>query len=755
MREVCPLAPAVGERLEGKYEILRELRRGTTGVVYEATDIAQNRRVALKTLFEATSGDGQFAARFRREARAAGKLEHPHILKVLDLGRTPRGLLYLVTELLDGAPLAAWLKQSLRLPVSLAVDVIGQVLDGLSAAHQHGVVHRDLSPECIYVLNRKDRPNFVKVVDFGVTHMVAAPGARPPATKAFGSAGGQLLGTPLYMSPEQIRGPADAVDQRSDIYAAGVILYQMLCGSTPFLGDDLAGLLRAILEADYPRPRVLRPEIPAGLESVVVCALERDLRKRFPTAAAMRESLTRGSSKSAPGSASGLELPDGFILEPDTVVDAQAVRPGLPPAPGALPPPPPLKPGALVPVAREPEQPMAERMLWAEPPAADAAPLKLDMSPRARAQARDRGVSMAAIGRPRRSFPWLALVGGVLVLAITGMIAMRVRRHEASPNVATPAPSAEEVQKFVLIVYPETANVTIDHLPVSARELPLDSGTPRAHLMKVAAPGRQTRMFSFTSTVGMKLIVRLGRTLPVPSPADPPPLPAELVADAPDEPRPAVEIDRAFAVLDRYGVCLALTATVNAEARRAGARDFVRGEDFEPCRRLAAETTTDAPKFPALPAAARAFVTAALDGQKPETLAHMAGRFRAEYLAERTAWQMQELARAGQDDGQTLAWHMRRVALAAQAWVRARKSGLPNGRGGEIRAAQLEAYVQALVEVVRSKGLGNIRGADDFVRSAQELVALARPKSGARVGDAAVYEGCRKLLTDFDALVLD
>jgi hypothetical protein len=688
--------------------------------------------------------------------KAAAKIDHPHLQRIYDIGRTSRGLLYVVTEILDGAPLASWLKQSLRLPVSLAIDVTTQVLDALVAAHQHGLVHRDLTPESIYVLNRADRPNFVKITDFGVSHLVAAPKERAAATRATGVAAGMLFGSPPYMSAELIRGPAEAVDHRGDLYAAGVVLYQMLCGSTPYHSEDLGALLREILEGSYSRPRTLRPEIPAGIETVVVCALERDKYKRFATAAAMRDALARGASKAPPGSASAEALPDNFVLEPATLVDTKAVRPAAPPPPPPasppLPPPPP--PSASVPLAVPPTDSATQ---WTEAPPLDAAPLRLGMTARARAQARDRGTHVAAVGRPRRDIPWRPIVIGVVVASIAGAIGLGWRRKPPPPTpaIAPLATPSEEIQKFLLIVYPETASVTIDHVPVSARELPIESGTPRAHEMKVAAPGRQTRIFSFTATAGMKLIVRLGRTLPAPTAADPPPLPAELAAEVPATPRPAAEIDRAFAQLDRYAVCLALTTAVNAEARRGGQRDFIRGADFEPCRHLANESPTGEPRFPTLPAAAQAYVHAALDEQKPETLVHMASRFRAEFLAERTVWQMQELALVGKDDGQTLPWQMRRVALTAQAWVRARRAGVADERGAEARAAKLDAYVRALADTVRSRGLGNLRGAEDFLRSARELVALARPKAGAKVTDANVYEACLKLMTDFDALVLD
>ncbi len=752
MMEVCPLAPAIGETLDGKYQIVREVRREATGVVYEAMATSLGRRVAVKTLFEATSGDSQLAARCQREARAAGGIGNPHIIAVFDSGRSQRGLLFLATELLDGVPLSAWLKQSLRLPVPLAVDVMSQVLGGLSAAHQHGIVHRGLTPESIFVGSGKERPNLIKLIDFGIPK-VSGPQAPRPAAKLAASAAGVVLANPLYMSPEQIRGPAEAIDHRTDIYSAGVILYQMLCGGTPFAGDDVPRLLRDILAGDYPRPCAVRPEIPAALESAIVRALERDVRKRFATAAAMRELISRCAVETAPASVSASALPDSFALEPNTMVDAPAVGANAGPR---------ANPFAAIPETGS--APALDRdgndRLVARPPSpprqtAEPAPLRLDMSLRARALARDKGAVLAARRRARRGFPWLALLAGVPVVAVALIFALRGHRREAASPA--PPPPREEMQRFFLRISPENANVTVDHVPVSARELPLDSGPPRAHSLKVAAPGHLTRTFTFTASAGMELVVRLGHTLPAPSSSDPPPLPAELAVDYPEKPRPAEEIVRAFAQLGRYAACLAVTAEANAAARKAGNRGAALGEEFAPCQRLIEGAAPKEPRFLALRPAAEAYVAAAHGGEKPETLGRMTSRFRAELIAERTFWQMQELARIGQDEGKKAAWHLRRVALAAAAWVRARRSSSANGWGGEAQAAKLEAHVQALEDYVRggNQGIGSIRGADDFMRAAQELLALARPKTGARIGDADVYDACRKLLTDFDALVLD
>jgi hypothetical protein len=335
------------------------------------------------------------------------------------------------------------------------------------------------------------------------------------------------------------------------------------------------------------------------------------------------------------------------------------------------------------------------------------------------------------------------------------VLVFRPRRRAPEPPV-TIEPPREVVQSFFLRVSPVGAAVTMDHVPVSTRELPVDSGPPRAHLLKVAAPGHVTRSFTFTATAGTELIVRLGHTLPAPAASDPPPLPAELAADEVDSARPPKEIERAFAMLGRYAACLAAMPRLHAEAK-LGTGGLMGRAEAAPCRSLA-ELGAKEPKFPSLYPAAQAYVAAAGKGEKAETLERMAARFRAEYLAERTLWQWQELASIGQEEGRKAAWHLRRVALAAHAWVRSGGSGPANRRVVDARASKLAAAVQALEDYVQGVqggqgGIGGIRGADDFLRSARELLALAR--AGKRANDAATFAACAKLLTDFDALVLD
>ncbi len=319
------------------------------GVVYEGLHIALDRRVAVKTLRQEMSNDADLANRFEREARAASAIGHPHIIDVFDLGRTPDGLLFMVMELLDGKPLTTLLQQSPLLPVPLAVDLMTQVLGGLSAAHKHGIVHRDLKPDNIFVINTEDRPNFVKIVDFGIAKKLSArqPGQVNPAAMR-GTMVGTVMGTPLYMSPEQAIGQVAKIDHRTDIFAAGVVLYEMLCGRTPFHAEGYAAILGAILEGKYPPPHALRPDMPAAIEAAIVRALDRDIEKRFPSAAAMRDAISGGGVESTPAPITvGPGAPgDSLPLRLSTLDGQEAPAPGfslladIPPPQGSRPVPP-------------------------------------------------------------------------------------------------------------------------------------------------------------------------------------------------------------------------------------------------------------------------------------------------------------------------------------------------------------------------------------------------------------------------------
>jgi serine/threonine-protein kinase len=251
--------------------------------VWEADDKVLTRRVAIKVLHPHLAGDDGFRTRFRREAVAAARLAHPHIVTTYDTGRDG-DVAYIVMELVQGSTLARLLKASGPLPVAKAIDVAAQVADALACAHTHGVVHRDVKPANI--LLRDD--GHVKVADFGI----AKAGAGHDLTRT-----GVVMGTAKYLSPEQVSGnPADA---GSDIYALGIVLYEMLCGAAPFVGDTELSTAVARLTAAPGSLRERRQDVPRDLEAVVLRSLARDPAARFRSAEEMRAGLLAVDAENA------------------------------------------------------------------------------------------------------------------------------------------------------------------------------------------------------------------------------------------------------------------------------------------------------------------------------------------------------------------------------------------------------------------------------------------------------------------------
>jgi serine/threonine-protein kinase len=223
-------------------------------------------------------------ARFQQEATAAGRIGSPYIVDVLDVGTTPGGAPFLVMEKLRGRPLSAALAEHPMLPVPRALRIARQILAGVVAAHAAGIVHRDLKPDNIFLEDQGDGRDHVKLVDFGIAKVKDDPKVSH-LTRT-----GMLLGTPRYMSPEQVEGRRD-VDHRADIWAVGVILYECLTGRFPHEAPDVPSTLAAILYGVAPPPRALRPELEPSLEAAVLCALAKDPARRFPTAEAFRAAL--------------------------------------------------------------------------------------------------------------------------------------------------------------------------------------------------------------------------------------------------------------------------------------------------------------------------------------------------------------------------------------------------------------------------------------------------------------------------------
>ncbi len=254
------------------------------GAVHEAEHTFLGRRVAIKVLSAEFAHNAEAVRRFYREAQAAARIGHENICEVTDVGQAGSGEPYIVMQLLQGKSLSAAITESAPFPVGRAVDIASQALDALAAAHAAGIVHRDMKPDNIFLTRVAGRDDFVKLLDFGISKVRVASG-RTKLTQE-----GSVLGTPQYMAPEQARGETD-VDGRADIWAVGVVLFEMLTGRIPFDGDNYNKILFNVMMAPIPRLRALRPGLSAEVEFVVMRAMERDLDRRYRTAAELRDAL--------------------------------------------------------------------------------------------------------------------------------------------------------------------------------------------------------------------------------------------------------------------------------------------------------------------------------------------------------------------------------------------------------------------------------------------------------------------------------
>jgi len=268
--------PEVPTRL-GRYELLSELGQGAMGVVYRAHDPVLDRIVAIKTINLTLPKDelAEYEARFYQEARAAGGLNHPNIVTIYDIGKSER-VAYMAMEFLEGEELRATLAAGNPLPLTQALDVVIQVAEGLAYAHERHIVHRDIKPANIMIV----RDGLVKITDFGIARM---------RTTEVKTMTGMIMGSPKYMSPEQVAG--QRADHRCDLFSLGVVLFETVTGEAAFQGDSIHGIMYQILHSTPPPPSVRNPELPHIVDLVVAKALAKNADDRYQSAKELIEDL--------------------------------------------------------------------------------------------------------------------------------------------------------------------------------------------------------------------------------------------------------------------------------------------------------------------------------------------------------------------------------------------------------------------------------------------------------------------------------
>ena len=299
---------SVGDLLAGKYRLVRCLGEGSAAQAWEAENVLLGRTVAVKILHEHLSKQATTRSHFLAEARAAARIAHPNVVDVFDIGVSAEGAPFIVMELCDGEPLSHVIDGRGATGVSYAADLMMQVLGALHAAHALGIVHRDLKPDNLIIVHpRPDQPT-VKVLDFGIAQGVFGESGRAEE-------GGAVFGTPEYMPPEQARG--EPVDARADIYAAGVILYELLTGGVPFIGNSPTEILARMLTQAPMSPSRIAREISPELDAIVLSALAKTPAERPQSAAEFMSLLSPFGTSGKPSlpSHSDSEAPLPLVTE--------------------------------------------------------------------------------------------------------------------------------------------------------------------------------------------------------------------------------------------------------------------------------------------------------------------------------------------------------------------------------------------------------------------------------------------------------
>ena len=404
----------IGTVIGGRYQLIRRIGKGGMGLVYEADHLGIGKRVAVKVLLDKYSDDPEVVARFQREARTASAIGDEHIVEVFDAGVTDDGRSYLVMELLIGLSLSDVAEATGPMPAARAVPIVRQVLRGLAAAHAKGIVHRDMKPENVFLVQKPDRHDFVKIMDFGISKFL-----QDRESKVRLTATGAVIGTPVYMAPEQAMGTGE-IDARVDLYAVGVMLYELLAGRPPFQAPTYIALVTQHLQQPPPPLQQARPDLPTPLVVAVHKALEKEPRHRFASAAEMAAALPS----------------DAAVANLDRV--ATLTGPTMPDAGGTA-----------------AESPRGKKAKAAITPGGAAMPTT------------SRRPAPSSVTTPRRRWPWMAAIVALAATLGAGIVVVALRPSGKRPaaTAAPPPPAPVVTGSLEVVSDPAGAAVEIDGSP--------------------------------------------------------------------------------------------------------------------------------------------------------------------------------------------------------------------------------------------------------------------------------------------------